>query len=400
MRTVELESSEGSSGQFLSQRTITSHSEFEFEDDGETHGGPSTPKKPRGMKNVLNTKLITVLDRAKLSDRMAVCIIHAVAESLHHDVNSFVLNRSSFRRYREKMRKSKNEEIRKAFKDVELKAMVLHWDGKMLPSLINREMADRLPIVVTNGDIEKILGIPELQNSKRSSQATAIFEVLSDWGLTDSVRALCCDTTSANLGHTKGAAVLLEQLLERPILYFPCRHHILELILRGVFEVGFPISTEPNVPLFKRFQQSWKTMNKENYKIGVENNDIRTVLNNHIDTIRLSVEKFLEQAQPRDDYKELLELSLIFIGIIPSDGAHFRRPGAFHLARWMAKAIYALKIYLFRDEFYLTAIEQKCIGKICIFIVFIYVETWFSAACASVAPNNDLKLLKRLCDYK
>ena len=37
----------------------------------------------------------------------------------------------------------------------------------------------------------------------------------------------------------------------------------------------------------------------------------------------------------------------------------FKIPGAMHRARWMAKAIYVLKIYLFRDEFPLVASEMN-----------------------------------------
>ena len=37
----------------------------------------------------------------------------------------------------------------------------------------------------------------------------------------------------------------------------------------------------------------------------------------------------------------------------------FRAPGAVHQARWMAKAIYCLKIYMFQEQFPLTAAEKK-----------------------------------------
>lgn len=37
----------------------------------------------------------------------------------------------------------------------------------------------------------------------------------------------------------------------------------------------------------------------------------------------------------------------------------FRAPGAMHHAWWMSKAIYSIKIYLFKDQFKLTARELK-----------------------------------------
>jgi hypothetical protein len=68
---------------------------------------------------------------------------------------------------------------------------------------------------------------------------------------------------------------------------------------------------------------------------------------------------------PRDDYKELLELLILFLGDIPSHGVSFRKPGAFLHARWMAKAIYSLKIFLFRNEFELNTEEVNRVTDIC-----------------------------------
>lgn len=198
--------------------------------------GPSVPKKSRGSVNVIDEKLVAALDRCRISDRDAVHLIAAVAQSLNHDLDSLVINRTSIRRYREKLREAKAANIKKVFKDTELNAVVLHWDGKMLPDLLKRELVDRLPVLLTSGNDEKLLGVPALENGTGISQAQAIYEVLEDWGLSHTVKALCCDTTASNLGHINGAAVLLEQRLEKYILFLPCRHHIFELVLKSVFD--------------------------------------------------------------------------------------------------------------------------------------------------------------------
>jgi len=57
----------------------------------------------------------------------------------------------------------------------------------------------------------------------------------------------------------------------------------------------------------------------------------------------------LNNAQPRNDYKELLELALIFLGEKPKTPTFFHVPGAINRARRMAKAIYFKKMYLFRN---------------------------------------------------
>lgn len=54
------------------------------------------------------------------------------------------------------------------------------------------------------------------------------------------------------------------------------------------------------------------------------------------------------------EYKELLELSLICLGKMPQEKISFKRPGAVHHAKWMAKAIYSSKMFLFRNEFKLS----------------------------------------------
>lgn len=64
----------------------------------------------------------------------------------------------------------------------------------------------------------------------------------------------------------------------------------------------------------------------------------------------------------RHDYRELLELCLLFLGeqIPPSESRSvtFRRPGPMHHARWMSNAIYSLKMFLFRDQIHLSEAQK------------------------------------------
>lgn len=107
----------------------------------------------------------------------------------------------------------------------------------------------------------------------------------------------------------------------------------------------------------------------------------------------------LNKKHSRADYAEFLKLVLIFLGHTPLSGISFRAPGAFHHARWMAKAIYCLKIYLFREQFRLSIRELNDIRDICSFIVRLYVKAWFSAPIATAAPNFDLNFLISLYNY-
>lgn len=71
-----------------------------------------------------------------------------------------------------------------------------------------------------------------------------------------------------------------------------------------------------------------------------------------------------------------------------------------HHARWMAKAIYSLKIFIFRDEFKLTNREIRDLRQVCIFVILIYLKLWFTSSSAIQAPKNDLELMKKLILYK
>lgn len=119
------------------------------------------------------------------------------------------------------MREARAGNIQKVFQDTKLNALILHWDGKLMSDLLKRKMVERLPVVVTNGEVEKLLGVPALENSKGITQANAVYDVLEDWGLLETVQAFCCDTTASNLGCKNGSAILLERLLNRNILFLP-----------------------------------------------------------------------------------------------------------------------------------------------------------------------------------
>lgn len=398
---VELASSDSSPPETLSQRSIGAYSgvSFELQDDDET--GSPVAKKCRGGINIFTTKVVAALDTCRVTDRKAVHLIAAITEALGINVEHLILNKFSIREHRQKVREAKASNIKQVFQNTELNALILHWDGKMLPDLLQHSVVDRLPVVVTNGDVEKVLGVPKLENSKGSTQADAVFDVIEDWGLSQGVKAFCCDTTASNLGNKAGAAILLERLLGNDILFLPCRHHIFELILRCVFECKLPLTTGPNVPIFEKFRAKWNQIDLLAFQSGIEDERVKSIItSDHLENIVQFVRAKLENCQPRDDYKELLSLTLIFLGCQSSQEVKFYYPGAFHHARWMSKAIYCLKIFIFRSQFPMSAEELAAIRETCIFIIKLYVEAWFTTPIAAAAPYHDLEFLKKLRHYK
>ena len=53
------------------------------------------------MRNFMNERLVSTLDRFKITDRSACHVIAAVADSLGHQVNNLVISRSSIRQLRQ-----------------------------------------------------------------------------------------------------------------------------------------------------------------------------------------------------------------------------------------------------------------------------------------------------------
>ncbi|KYM96042.1 hypothetical protein ALC62_13306, partial [Cyphomyrmex costatus] len=356
------------------------------------------PQPVKQKINIMTPMVAAALDRTKTSSRSASYILSAVAVSLGFDPNDINLSSSAIHKrriqLREEIAKQLKEEIRVASN------LVVHWDGKLLPDIIGAGSVDRLSIIVSGVGTEQLLCVPKLSKGTGENIATAVVDALYECNLSEHVKAMCFDTTSSNTGPRNGACVLVEEKLEKKLIHLACRHHILELILRNVFETCWPSTSGPNVPVFKRFQQHWGEIDKTKYETGFDDEPTVQILIDQKDEILHFIRSQFEISQPRDDYQEFLELSCIFLGGEPPRGTRFRAPGAMHHARWLSKALYCLKMYIFRRQFALKVREARGLHDICTFIVTIYVNAWFSAPLAVRAPNHDLKLLQSLIAYR
>ncbi|XP_044578979.1 uncharacterized protein LOC123261451 [Cotesia glomerata] len=177
-----------------------------------------------------------------------------------------------------------------------------------------------------------------------------------------------------NALNRNGACVLVEKALSRKLLYLPCRHHIFEIVLRSAFEVYWPASSGPNVPIYQRFKKKWDEIDQSNFTAGICDKKVLEVITPIKDEILKFVNNQIEMDHCRDDYRELLELSLIFLGTTTTN-ITFKHPEAVHHARWMAKAVYSLKIFLFRNEFHLTKSEIDGLRELCLFIIIFYLKS-------------------------
>ncbi|KAK4320593.1 hypothetical protein Pmani_008554 [Petrolisthes manimaculis] len=148
------------------------------------------------------------------------------------------------------------------------------------------------------------------------------------------------------------------------------------------------------------FKSSWQDIDKTTYEDSSTDDYTAKAVAEFKDEMVQMLEMAVKVKQPRDDYRELLELTIIFLGVVLPQGIHFAAPGAMHQALWMAKVIYTFKVWMFRAQFNLTSPEHKELRELCIFFSCIYVEAWMTASIASKAPRNYLKLLKQCQMYQ
>ena len=91
----------------------------------------------------------------------------------------------------------------------------------------------------------------------------------------------------------------------------------------------------------------------------------------------------------RDDYNELMQLTVIYLDGNFESGFTFKAPSSRSNSRWMSKVIYTIKIALFSKQ--LThVIDEKLLKKIC------DLAQWFKAPKPFDCASNDLKLFKKL----
>ena len=118
------------------------------------------------------------------------------------------------------------------------------------------------------------------------------------------------------------------------------------------------------------------------------------------DEVIMFCKEKLQSTQHRDDYRELLNLTIVVLGGVPPGGIRMSKPGAYHRAGWMGKLMYALKIFLFRGQFKLTKAVEKNLARFVLFFATLYLPAWCEAPLAARAPAQDLSFYRSLLSYE
>ena len=257
---------------------------------------------------IINAEVAAALDRSQMSNRGVMAVLDPFASGLGSNVEELSLGSSTIHRHRRIHREAKAAEIKESFSPTV--SLTVHWDGKLMPSLTNGAVVDRLSILVPGEGVCKLLAAP-VTDGQAEPTATSIMNAINEWNLQDRIAALCFDTTATtNTGLKGGVYLRLQQILGRDLSNLACRHHVFELLLAAVFyALVSEVSRSPDITIFQQFKEFWPSVVITDYRTAED--AIRRkpwatdVLNFCQDQLHLN--------HPRDDYRELLELVVSFL---------------------------------------------------------------------------------------
>ena len=327
------------------------------ENDADYNGNErkNTTKKIDVMGPVSNTG-----DRLGLSVRDKAMFAAAVVKSVGVDLNDTNISFSTAAKKARKRRFETEKDVIQSF--VPPDNVVLHWDGKVL-KLEAGKKADFICVYISGADpaqVTKLLGVPEVDSGSGVQQKQAVVQMLTKWGISEQIIGLVFDTTSSNTGGEIGACKLLEDHLDKPILWLACRHHIYELHIKHVVEAVTGVTKDPGVKLFRRLKSEWNNLVIDDSKlVKFDHKQSNSWLCYQARTVLAWAEDhYLVGTWPRCDYKELLELVIIWLGG-ELKSFSFKFPGADHHARWLSKGIYYMKLALLSEQFEMDQKEKE-----------------------------------------
>lgn len=135
-------------------------------------------------------------------------MIGTVTEALGHNILYIVINRSAIHKCGTKLHVKIAEKVKTQFCGNLPSFVVVRWDGRLFSE--KDHCVERLPIFITSTNIEQLIVVPKLECLTGKEQALTICNALQEWGLTNIVEILGCDTT-----HFTNACVRIETALEK-----------------------------------------------------------------------------------------------------------------------------------------------------------------------------------------
>ena len=297
-----------------------------------------TPKRscitPRSTGTTLHLprdilkKVGPTADRLGLTNNQLTVMTAVITNHGGGDIDDLALSKSTTRRSRITVRAAGADDIRGS---LECEVGQVNFDGKLLKDLDGMEKVNRLAVVLVQEEENQMLGLVHTENSTGKVEAEAVRTALDSWSVTEKIVACGFDTTGSNTGVHKGACTILQELLQRQLLWLACRHHIFELILKHTFQELFGDTTGPEESFFKFLKPSWETLDLTDITLPKIPPSLKEKVPEVLSFINNCLQPDNSSLLPRDDYREFLELPKMILGdcVERKRGTYFlHRPGA------------------------------------------------------------------------
>ena len=356
-------------------------------------------------KDTFLDNVALMADKTLTTSRTAVQMVGATLstanDSEEGEITRLTISHRSLHRKRDQLRLSSDKLITEKWKKKKENSLFLvHWDEKSLRHLRQVDGSDSYMAVVLTDLLtgeEKILSIIEMKNSKAEEGVSAVIKALQHWSI-DKKQIIGCvfDTTNTNSGWRLGIVVRLEEFLEHRVIHVYCRHHVLERMANDVVNVCLGPSTSPEELSYKFLIDNWKkinTMDREELQINRKTSNLLQ------DSIEFATK--MQKVDLKDDYQEVISLTLILLGALPDNSSYsIRPPGSISHARWMAKILCEFKIVIFSSQLLklglITEDDANSHKQLTLFLILYYVKPWMTATLSSDAPVNDVSLVNSL----
>lgn len=191
-------------------------------------------------------------------------------------------------------------------------------------------------------------------------------------------------------------------MLHRSLLWLACRHHIPELFIKHANTAIRGPSKGPDEKfgfIYLDDRTLWKWPNSAQDWRHQRASDVLIWADEHMK----------KATWPREDYRELLELVVLYLGgvvkrvhgneVVNID-VHIRKPGAIHRASFMASCLYLLKICLYQKQFETGRKNTQDANILGEYIALLHAPYFLKTPLAINAPCHDRDFWFDLTEYK
>ena len=381
--------------------TEEEHSEESNNNDDPDYDSDA-PKPKRSKKiNIMGPAAETGLARG-VSQATQVLMAAAVAKAIGVDLDNTNISIGSTQYHNKKTLKEISKKVRSELDTS--RQYSLHLDGAMIGEHGTKVKYNRIAVVIRSIDDkqeERIIAIPKTSDGSGAGESKVVITALEEAGIKDQIKSISFDTTASNTSVTCGACKYVEDFIENPVLHCACRHHVAELQVRTQWKEVWGPTNDPGIGLFREFQKDWDHLKIDYSNLFVLDLEslpdwMKTEAN---DVLKWATKEHSKNTWARADYKELIELVIIFLGG-KIDNFKFRLPGPDHHARWMSKEIYCLKISLLLNQYELDEDTKAKLIECAKFQAIVYIKYWFLCPFAAAAPLLDLEYYEKLLRWK